>query len=74
MNLLEREDKSESVERYLSIITERIEHLKTLTEEMFQYSVILNFETNEITNVYVNAILENSIAGMYGAFVENLQD
>ncbi len=57
-------------ERYLSIITERTEYLKMLTEELFRYSVILNFETDEITNVCVNAILEESIAGMYGAFVE----
>lgn len=70
LNLLEQEDKSESVERYLLIITERTEHLKMLTEELFRYSVILNFETDEITNVCVNAILEESIAGMYGAFVE----
>ena len=39
LELLEQEDKSEAVERYLSIIRNRTEALRELTEELFVYAV-----------------------------------
>lgn len=71
MDLLRKEEKSENVSRYLELIANRIEALKQLTEELFRYSVILSTkEDMELENVYVNGVLEESIAGFYGAIME----
>ncbi|MBO5337232.1 MAG: HAMP domain-containing histidine kinase [Lachnospiraceae bacterium] len=70
MDLLEQEEKSESVARYLSLIANRTEALKQLTEELFRYSVILSTkEEMEPEAVSLNGVLEESIAGLYGALV-----
>lgn len=72
LDLLQKQEKSKEVERYLSIIRERCENLKSLTEELFKYSVIVTtdeeFETEEIV---VNHILEESVAGYYATLVEH---
>lgn len=71
MDLLEREEKSEAVTRYLALIANRTEALKQLTEELFRYSVIISTQEDmELENVYVNGVLEESIAGFYGALTE----
>lgn len=68
MDLLEREEKSETVARYLDLIENRTEALKQLTEELFHYSVIISAgEDMERETVLVNHALEESIAGFYGA-------
>ena len=70
MDLLEQEEKSESVARYLSLIANRTEALKQLTEELFRYSVILSTKDEmEPEAVSLNGVLEESIAGLYGALV-----
>lgn len=72
MDLLEREEKSEAVARYLAFIKNRTEVMKQLTEELFRYSVILcTQEDMELENILVNAVLEESIAGFYGALTES---
>ena len=72
LDLLQKQEKSEEVERYLNIIGERCENLKSLTEELFKYSVIVTtdeeFETEELI---VNHILEESVAGYYATLVEH---
>ena len=71
MDLLEREEKSETVTRYLSLIQNRTEAMKQLTEELFRYSVILfTQEDMEIETVHVNGVLEESVTGFYGALTE----
>ena len=71
LDLLAKEDKSEAVTRYLSIIENRTEALKQLTEELFRYSVITS-TTNEIRleNVNLNGALEEGIASCYAALME----
>ncbi|MBQ6786670.1 MAG: HAMP domain-containing histidine kinase [Lachnospiraceae bacterium] len=67
MDLLESEEKSETVTRYLSLISNRTEALKQLTEELFRYSVILSTqEEMDMEMVHVNGVLEESIASFYG--------
>lgn len=67
MDLLEGEEKSETVKRYLALISNRTEALKTLTEELFRYSVILSTqEEMKVETVHVNGVLEESIASFYG--------
>lgn len=71
LDLMENEEKSESVTRYLEIIRNRTENLKQLTEELFRYSVILSTSGDmELEDVSLNGVLEESIAGFYGALTE----
>ena len=66
LDLLEQEEKSESVCRYVKIIKERTEILTELTEELFRYSVIISAKnTGPKEQIAVNSILEESIAGFY---------
>ena len=71
LDLLNEEHKSEEVTRYLAHIAERAEALKTLTEELFQYSVIISTkEELQYESICVNAVLENSVASFYHALTE----
>ena len=67
LDLLDKEDKSENTSRYLSLIGNRVEAMKQLTEELFRYSVILSTGDLVLEPVCVNGVLEESIAAFYGA-------
>lgn len=72
MELLEGEEKSASVERYLDIISNRVETLKQLTEELFRYSVIITSENDTVKEkVILGEALEESIAGFYAVLKEH---
>lgn len=72
LELLERTDKSPEVSRYLEIISERAELMKTLTEELFRYSVILAETADEETeDIAVNRVLEDCVMGFYAALSEH---
>ena len=66
LDLLEREERSEDTARYLSLIENRVEAMKQLTEELFRYSVILSTGELVLETVCVNGVLEESIAAFYG--------
>ncbi len=71
LDLLEQEEKSENVERYLEIIRNRADLLTELTEELFRYSVIISGEScGEPEAVVINGVLEESIAAFYTTFNE----
>ena len=70
LDLLKREETSESVDRYLALIGNRAEAMKSLTEELFRYSVVLSAQSMNLKPVCVNDVLEESIAGFYGALSE----
>lgn len=71
LDLLEGESKSEDAEKYLAIIRERVEALKSLTEELFKYSVMSSTKDEfNPEEVCLNAELENSLAALYGALVD----
>ena len=67
LDLLDKEEKSEKTSRYLSLIGNRVEAMKQLTEELFRYSVILSTGELVLETVCVNGVLEESIAAFYGA-------
>ena len=74
LDLLEREENSEKTARYLSLIGNRVDAMKQLTEELFRYSVILSTEEMTVETVHVNGVLEESIAAFYGALTSrNIQ-
>jgi signal transduction histidine kinase len=70
LELLEKEEKSETVERYIKIIADRTEVLKQLTEELFRYSVIITTDSHQKEQVVLNIVLEESIAAFYAALKE----
>lgn len=68
LELLKKEEQSDAIRRYLTIITERTEAMKALTEELFRYSVIASTsDSMELVPVNINHVLEESIAANYAA-------
>lgn len=71
LDLLEQEEKSKNVERYLEVIRNRSEVLMQLTEELFRYSVIISRGNHLVREpVAMNGVLEESIAAFYAALNE----
>lgn len=71
LDLLEQEEKSETVRQYLEVIRDRAEILAQLTEELFRYSVIVSRERDFVREpVVINSVLEESIAAFYTALKE----
>ena len=71
LDLLEQETLPQKSENYLNIIRERTDAMRTLTEELFQYSVFsLKEEELHLEQICVNDILEQSLAGFYGVFMK----
>ena len=68
LDLLEQEPQSEKSGRYLAVIRERTDSMRSLTEELFRYSVITaTADELDMQAVRLNDILEQSLAGFYGA-------
>lgn len=66
LDLLEKEETSASVRNYANIIRNRSELLAKLTEELFQYSIILASKDElSLKPVNLNQALEESIAAFY---------
>ena len=71
LELSERLEKSPEMTKYLSIISDRAEYMKKLTEELFEYSVIAGGEVvEEKKEVNVSKALEDCIMNYYPAFEE----
>lgn len=71
IDLLKQAEQSEEVTRYLVFIENRTEALKQLTEELFRYSIILSTQEDlNLETVHVNGVLEECIAGFYGALTQ----
>ncbi len=71
LELSDELDQSEDMKRYLSIIKERALHMKKLTEELFNYSVLSTEEIQEEKQeVNINQVLENCIMDFYPSFSE----
>lgn len=68
--LLDQEEKSESVQCYLSHIRNRTEELKSLTEELFRYSVVTSSETLKREPLNLVRALEESLVSFYGVMKE----
>lgn len=70
LDLLEREEKNETVIRYLSQIQNRTEALKDLTEELFRYSMMVSSQYLKIERVDVVRALEESLLSFYAIMQE----
>lgn len=65
--LLEQEETSEAVRRCLSMIENRTEAMKRLTEELFRYSIVTSVQETAPEEVTLNRALEESLLSFYGA-------
>lgn len=71
LDLLEQEEKSADVAKYISIIGERVDALKQLTEELFKYSIVTStIDEFSPSKLSLNSELETAFASLYAAFVE----
>lgn len=70
LELLEEEEKSETVAQYLSFIFGRTEAMKQLTEELFRYTVVLSAGPPELSEIDLREVLETSLLNFYGALTE----
>ena len=70
LDLLEREEKNENVQRYLSQIKNRTEVLKNLTEELFRYSVVTSSQDLKLEHMDVVRALEESLLSFYAVMQE----
>lgn len=72
LDLLEQEKLSKNASRYLTIIKNRTEALKQLTEELFRYSIV-NSTLQELVkeDLILNYVLEESISSYYAILMEH---
>ena len=70
LSFIKKLDKSEEMERYFDIIEDRTLYMKKLTEELFEYSVIISSETPvEKEDVWMNRLLEDCIMEHYAVLM-----
>lgn len=66
LDLIEQEDKSDTLIKYLDVIKNRTLAMKQLTEELFRYSVVTSTIDNlKCEDIIVNSVLEESISSFY---------
>ena len=71
LDLMKRMEIPEKIGQYLSVIADRAELMKQLTEELFVYSVILSADgISEKEDVLVNQVLEDGIMGYYASLTD----
>lgn len=71
LELLEREELTEKAGEYVGVIRERAELMRSLTEELFRYCVVLSDPGGlSAEPVDLGAALEQSLASFYAALTE----
>lgn len=74
LDLLEREEKSETVKCYISQIQNRTEVLKNMTEELFRYSIVTSSQNLKLERMDIVCALEESLLSFYAIMQEkNIQ-
>lgn len=68
LELLEAEEMTDNTKRYVEQIANRTEALRSLTEELFRYSVISSVSDLNYEKVNVGRVLEDTMISFYGAF------
>lgn len=71
LDLLETEEMTENTKRYVEQIANRAEVLKSLTEELFRYSVISSVSDLSYEKVNLGRVLEDTLISFYGAFEQS---
>nr|MDE6757736.1 HAMP domain-containing histidine kinase [Clostridia bacterium] len=71
LEMIKEESDPEKVEKYLAIMSERASALKTLSEELFKYSVASDTsKSKEMQKINVNLLLQETLFSFYSRFTE----
>ena len=71
LDMLQKTDNPEKQQHYISVMKERTELMKQLTEELFRYSAIISDESDmDKEDVFVNQVLAESVSSFYPALSE----
>ncbi|MDE6538755.1 MAG: HAMP domain-containing histidine kinase [Ruminococcus sp.] len=70
LDLMENGDENSEILRYTAMIRNRTDIMKQLTEELFRYSIITSVQEANIETVCINDVLEETLAGFYGAVTQ----
>ena len=71
LDMLQKTDDPEKQQHYISVMKERTELMKQLTEELFRYSAIISDESDmDKEDVFVNQVLAESVSSFYPALSE----
>ena len=70
LELLAKEELSEDAARYLSCIRNRTKALKSLSEELFRYTISLRGEKMTLESLDIRTVLEESLLDLYGEMVQ----
>lgn len=70
LDLLDREEKNETIQHYLSQIKNRTAALKHLTEELFQYSIMTSSQNFTLERINLVQALEESLLSFYAIMQE----
>lgn len=70
IDLLDRTELPEAARQYSLQIRSRADAMKSLTEELFRYSIAAAPSEPELSQICMNDLLEESIASFYGAISE----
>lgn len=70
LDLLQHEEKSKDVQRYISQIQNRTEVLKSMTEELFRYSVVTSSQELKLERMDIVRALEESLLSFYAVMQE----
>lgn len=70
LDLLEQQEHSEDVRRYLAQIRNRSEALKQLTEEFFRYSMVSSHTELTLTEMDLKGALEEALVSFYATFLQ----
>lgn len=72
LDLLKKEEKSERAGQYLKIIENRTDAMKTLTGELFRFSLVTSAETlPDMAETDICALIEESLAANYTLLMDN---
>ena len=71
LDMIQKTDDPQKQTKYISIMKDRAELMKQLTEDLFRYSVIISDESEmETEEVFVNQVLAESISSFYPALFD----
>lgn len=70
LDLLEQQEHSEDVRRYLAQIRNRSEALKQLTEEFFRYSMVSSHTELTLIEMDLTGALEEALVSFYATFLQ----
>ena len=70
LELLESEEQSENIARYLNIISERTDVLSQLTEELFRYTIAEPVSSPQTSEEDIGKLIEESVLASYAALMQ----